>query len=57
MFISWYWLLLIVLVIVVYIHALKRNNKACCHDREALYKAYQRVLDELKKISGTRQGE
>ncbi|AMO47119.1 Protein of unknown function [Kosakonia oryzendophytica] len=57
MFISWYWLLLIVLVLVVYIHALKRNNKACRHDRDALYTAYQRVLDELKKISGARQGE
>ncbi|WP_312690860.1 hypothetical protein [Kosakonia sp.] len=57
MFISWYWLLLIVLVIVIYIHALKRNNKACRHDREALYQAYQRVMEDLKKVRGSRQGE
>lgn len=57
MFISWYWLLAIVVVVVGYVHVLKRNCKACRHDREAIYKAYQRVLEELKKIRRIGQGE
>lgn len=57
MFISWYWLLVIVLLIAGYIHALKRSNKACRHDREALQQGYQRLVEELKKLRSVKQGE
>ncbi|KIS42241.1 MULTISPECIES: hypothetical protein [Kosakonia] len=57
MFISWYWLLAIVIVVFGYVHVLKRHCKACRHDREAIYKAYQRVLEELKKTRRVGQGE
>ena len=53
MFISWYWLLAVVLLVVGYIHTLRRNYKACRHDRDAIYKGYHRMQEELKK----RQGE
>ncbi|PDO86206.1 MULTISPECIES: hypothetical protein [Kosakonia] len=57
MFISWYWIVAIVVLVVGYIHVLKRNCKACRHDREAIYKGYLRVLDEVKKLRRVGQGD
>lgn len=57
MFISWYWIVTIVVLVVGYIHVLKRNCKACRHDREAIYKGYLRVLDEVKKLRRVGQGD
>ncbi|WP_039056937.1 hypothetical protein [Enterobacter sp. Bisph1] len=57
MFISWYWMVAIVIVAFGYIHVLKRNHKACRHDREAIYKGYLRLRDELKKVRRVEQGD
>jgi len=47
----------IVIVAFGYIHVLKRNHKACRHDREAIYKGYLRLRDELKKARRVEQGD
>ncbi len=57
MFISWYWIVAVVLIVLGYIHVLKRNCKACRHDREAIYKGYLRVVEELKKRRRVGQGD
>ncbi|WLI75746.1 hypothetical protein Q5705_14245 [Kosakonia sp. H02] len=57
MFISWYWLLAAVLLVAGYIHGLRRSYKACRHDREAIYKGYQRVQEELNKRQRVGQKE
>jgi hypothetical protein len=56
-FISWYWIVAVVLIVLGYIHVLKRNCKACRHDREAIYKGYLRVVEELKKRRRVGQGD
>ncbi|MDM9615315.1 hypothetical protein [Kosakonia cowanii] len=50
MFISWYWLLLVVVLVVGYVHALRRRYKACRHERDAVYEGYQRAQVELKRF-------
>lgn len=51
MFISWFWIGLIVILVLVHINCIKRNSRACRHDRAALQEAYQRLLRRKSAVA------